>query len=207
MFDRHTESSNPLTKLYEPVNVTVVPFDSGSKPDFVTEITSGGGSVSYQTTEGGYASLSTGTTSQGDSAKIKTSDISVGPYDAVSISAVFDAEGSIQTQSDCYLGLNPSDGKVIHFLSRNYLDLSDGNNTETKDTHRLKDEALPKRTTLLMDPTEDDIHHRIHNMSARRVNSSLHPSATQTLAGEVSISTQDTSNDRVINIRRLEIGY
>lgn len=207
---RETHTDSPLAELYQPVDELVIPFDSGSKPSNVSEVTSGGGSISYQTTEGGYAQLSTGTTSTGDGAEILTDLISPGDFDAISVSMVFDAPSgtSIETNTQSFVQfVGQTDGWIQHWLSRQYIESSDGSNTENPDTMRVNDDELPQRTTILWDISDEILFHRYHDSLALRHNLTNYPSPSQDFKARVNLQTTNTDANRFLNLRQLEVGY
>lgn len=183
-------------------------FAAGVLPDWLSTATEGGASVSVEATNGGRAVLSTGTTSTGDIARLKTNAVTPNPYDAVLVRATIDTQTSPDGSAVQSVGFE-GNNYLLHFFNHNVLNRVgtvrsnvNGDDTFTRDV--LPGEPLT--TELLWDTVDQRVIHRYQNAFGAVANFALpDPSANNPV--QITTITDDTAADRVVRVYDLEVAF
>lgn len=192
-------------------------FADGEQPSWLTEDTTGG-SISYESANGGRAVLSTGTGAIDDLARLKTEPINVDVFDAVmlKLTFAFNDVGSDDENVVSQIQFRDDDESdtVAHKIGNNNPDRRhtieiSGNGNELNENTRIASSEKPLTSELLWDVSDDVVLHRYQDTFARRVSipSDTQPDEALEYEGDILILTKDTASDREMFIYQIELAY
>lgn len=180
-------------------------FLDGALPSWLTDASTGGGSISVESTNGGRVVLSAGTTASGDEGKIEANDISPGDFDAVSISVTFARGPNATGPSNALVGIGMEDSDAserLHHNNSTFVFGGVGDNVNTRATRH--DTRIS--STVFWDIEDQVGIHRLHNAFAvRKSDTSLDTDSTYIPFAKV--ITYDTAADRTAEVYDFEIAY
>lgn len=199
-------SSLPLEERYSLVGHYQSGFQTGEQPDFIAETTTGGGSVSYETADGGRARLATGTSATGDGAELvfggAGGNVPVSPdeFDAVVLTVLLSGttDGALV---DCRSGFRNDASNRLYYL-RDSDTLNEGGDTlaapeRSYSGHRIMEHYV---IDTLNDGSADEAYSVVGGMPSQ-INS---PVASDTgldyEAVFIEFRTADTTADRGLSV-------
>jgi len=198
---------------YQVVDSVSANFLGGSLPSWLSSSTTGG-SVSVEAANGGRATLSTGTGSTGDFARVQSSALSVDAFDAILIRAVIEhgpdaANGTKAVTSTAFE--ESSNNYVKHLLnsgvSANYNTIEHRASGTTNNTNARENISQDKLTSeLLWDTVDGKVLLRYQDSFAGEVTANL-PSSSLDYKFDILCQTNDTAADRQLHVYEMEVEY
>lgn len=181
---------------------------------------SSGGSLTTESTGGGRATLSTGTAAENDSGRVDLDPITPNAsdqYDAVSLRVAFSLADGARSKEDATIQmgyLNASNlNRIYHQpnhgnpdrVSTLRLSVSD---TDTIYQTREKLSSSVLESELIWDTSTDELIHLYQDCVAQRVTETgALPDPTLDYEPKISITTKNTSQDRVMYVHEIEVAY
>lgn len=198
--------SDCITSNYEQAKEPLAAsFLDGTLPSWMSDASIGGGSYSVESTGGGRAVLSTGTNASNDEAKLEGPSITLGDFDAISISATFARGPNATDNSEALVGLGMEDDDASERLAHNngYFEFGEqGNTVGARDTrHETK-----VTSTVLWDSVEQIGINRVHGTFGSRIDDGS-ILRDETYTPSIKIITFDTASDRTLDVYDFEIAY
>jgi hypothetical protein len=190
-------------------------FLGGSLPSWLSDESNGGGTISVESTNGGRATLSTGTSGTGDESKFWGPEMQIGPFDALLVRATveFDQDAVVgPSETELTVGMQsmPSaSNRLLHWMARDVgpsVVIEYGSQGDTVDTRSWLHADDPVTTALLWDAVDDLAIHRFQDSYAVH-DSSQSISTSETYRTTTKIITRDTSADRIMHCYDFEIAY
>lgn len=186
-------------------------FLDGALPSWLSDASSGSGTVSVASTNGGRATMSVGTSS--GTALLEGPSLNIEDYDALLVTAELQLGTDASTAGAATIGhgLLNGDGSQRHYHWLNGLESADRAIVEygaKGDTHTTREyyQTHPITTQLLWDAQEQRSLHRMQETFAR-YNKNRSLSTTDTYQPSVRMVQEDTSTARTLYLNSFEIAY
>lgn len=186
-------------------------FADGTLPSWLSDASSGGGSINVVPDHGGRVTLSCGTSATGDEGKIEADRISAGDFDGIFLSAIFQHGPNAATEGVCdtAIGMEDSSGddRVVHFINSAGFanNFNFGGGGDKYGTRRGINPNLME-TEMLFDVVDGVGIHRYQNSLAKQVTDTS-PDPADTFYPNAKIIQRDTSADRELHINEFEVAY
>lgn len=189
-------------------------FGDGSLPDWLEDNSTGGASVTVEPENGGRAKLSTGTNAEGDKSEIRGKKFyTADAFDALYIRVLFDQKVAFSGPAEVDIALtneSVSDG-VYHTVldgggeSGTIRHRADSSDQFFDTVDYIEDQVA--ETELILDTVNERTVHRYQDRLARGYVTSNFPDPTDDYRPRCYIQTNNTGEDRIMNVYQIEIGY
>lgn len=200
---------NVIETNYEEIKSQESAFLSGTEPAWLETDTTGNATVSFESRNGGRAVMNTGSGSTGDYARVQTKPLNLDQYDAVSLSITYQLTQSSLGQNDATIYQwmqNDLDNYALVDHSNGSFTVLDGGNKQGEPTQKYTIDGPLIRSKLLLDFVDGVQIHRLNNKFANKAElSNPNPSLDYNLM--LSIDTEDTSADRILNLYDFEVSF
>ncbi len=189
-------------------------FLDGSAPSWVTESLTGGGSTTVEQANGGRYVLSTGTSATGDGVELTLPNVTPDAFDGVYIRAIIGGANLNKGTADTAIRYN-NNSNSSYFVyygnihsSYQHKVWAESSSAATRVDTRPYEFRQPQEVVLLWDTQNDELLHVYQDTVAYHyTDSSALPAVSDSYTPKIKNITQDTTNDRVMNIYELEFGY
>lgn len=193
----------PLLDGYRKVSDYATGFETGEQPDWMVN-NSSGGTITYETTNGGRARINTGTASTGDNAEIQFgsggSSVSITPdnYDAIRIETTVSAADPDSTIEEFVTQFYNSPGNILKLsYGGDFLRTANGGGGTNHQAPVKDHQTGPIRNQLIWDIKADTVVALIGGMATAEVDVSATPNASLSFIPIIfKLGTSDTSADR-----------
>lgn len=208
-------SGDFISANYERLKTAHVDLNTGTKPDVVTNTTSGSASIDYQTASGGRARLATGSTS-GSQARIDSVGHALGYSDAFSLETVVSYNDTATPGGDSRItvGFHDSDGSNILACTINHatagnrhtvLDTGAAGNVSRYENRNLLTPFVRIPIELLWDVDRSRVVVRAQNTLAV-VDDITHASGVSEVFPVAQI-TNEVGTDMALSINQFDVHY
>lgn len=193
----------PLLSGYRKVTEYATGFERGVQPDWLVNNVTGGGSVTYETTDSGRARINTGTSATGDGAEIQIGadgsgvEIDFDEYDAILLETVSQSTDDRATL-DQHQSVLYGSGSANIAVSRKNDEVIIDNSGVTSYNNAAKDRtAVPIRETIIWDIAHEELRVLVGGMMSEVIAYSDVPAPSEGyLVVPHKLLTADTSADR-----------
>lgn len=189
-------------------------FADGTKPSFLTEDTSGGGSVNYEAANGGRAVLSSGTAAVDDSARIRAEGVDYQTFDAVALRALVGHNSAAATPETTISRVGFENGDFSHKAFQNVngefrkgqIEVAAGGDTSFIN---VRDQLVtqPVPVEIVMDESAGELIHRYQDCLSRIITSTVPARSAGPFAADIFCRTENTAAERVMYVYRFEVLY